>query len=39
LLISKQVFDQLSQPEKLPDDFVMEELTGQKQPVVLLRVA
>ncbi|GJM30816.1 MAG: hypothetical protein DHS20C17_34510 [Cyclobacteriaceae bacterium] len=39
LLISKKVFDQLSEPEKLPDDFVIEELQGQKQPVTLLRVA
>jgi len=39
LLITKQVFDRLTNPDQLPGEFINEELMGQKQPVALLKVA
>ena len=39
ILISREVYKQLSQPEKLPDQFVKAEVKGRKQPVELLKIA
>jgi len=39
LLISKEVYNQLSHPEKLPQEFINVEVKGRKQQVELLKIA
>ena len=39
ILISKEVYAKLSQPEKLPDSFINAQVKGRKQPVELLKIA